>query len=57
MCIRDRTQEDVDLIYKRKPRAPYRIAKFADGSEEKVWCTFDAVSYTHLEPYNDFASI
>ena len=33
------TQEDVDLIYKRKPRAPYRIAKFADGSEEKVWCT------------------
>ncbi|HEL2050954.1 TPA: sucrose phosphorylase [Streptococcus suis] len=35
------TQEDVDLIYKRKPRAPYRLAKFADGSEEKVWCTFD----------------
>lgn len=35
------TQEDIDLIYKRKPRAPYRIAKFADGSEEKVWCTFD----------------
>ncbi len=35
------TQEDVDLIYKRKPRAPYRIAQFADGTEEKVWCTFD----------------
>ncbi|WP_333674716.1 sucrose phosphorylase [Streptococcus parasuis] len=35
------TQEDVDLIYKRKPRAPYRIATFADGSVEKVWCTFD----------------
>ncbi|MGT2964700.1 sucrose phosphorylase [Streptococcus acidominimus] len=35
------SQEDVDLIYKRKPRAPYRIARFADGSEEKVWCTFD----------------
>lgn len=35
------TQEDIDLIYKRKPRAPYRIAQFADGSEEKVWCTFD----------------
>lgn len=29
------TQEDVDLIYKRKPRAPYRIAQFADGTEEK----------------------
>lgn len=35
------TQEDIDLIYKRKPRAPYRIAQFADGSQEKVWCTFD----------------
>ena len=35
------TQEDVDLIYKRKPRALYCIAKFADCSEEKVWCTFD----------------
>ena len=35
------TQEDVDLIYKRKPRAPYRIAEFADGTQEKVWCTFD----------------
>lgn len=35
------TQEEVDVIYKRKPRAPYVVAKFADGSEEKVWCTFD----------------
>jgi len=34
------TQEQVDLIYKRKPRAPYIEAKFADGSCEKVWCTF-----------------
>lgn len=28
------------MIYKRKPRAPYIEAKFADGSKEKVWCTF-----------------
>lgn len=35
------TPEQVDLIYKRKPRAPYRIAEFADGTSEKVWCTFD----------------
>jgi sucrose phosphorylase len=35
------TQEDVDLIYKRKPRAPYIDVTFADGSTEKVWCTFD----------------
>ena len=35
------TQEQVDLIYKRKPRAPYRMAEFADGTSEKVWCTFD----------------
>jgi sucrose phosphorylase len=34
------TQEQVDIIYKRKPRAPYIEAKFADGSTEKVWCTF-----------------
>ncbi|MEK5394858.1 sucrose phosphorylase [Paenibacillus sp. FSL K6-2859] len=35
------TQEDVDLIYKRKPRAPYVEVTFKDGSMEKVWCTFD----------------
>lgn len=34
------TQEQVDIIYKRKPREPYVIAEFADGSKEKVWCTF-----------------
>lgn len=35
------TDEQVDKIYKRKPRAPYVDAKFADGTQEKVWCTFD----------------
>ncbi len=35
------TQAEVDAIYKRKPRAPYAIANFADGTSEKVWCTFD----------------
>ncbi|WP_099205692.1 sucrose phosphorylase [Scatolibacter rhodanostii] len=35
------TEEQVDLIYKRKPRAPYVMANFADGTSEKVWCTFD----------------
>ncbi len=35
------TQEDVDLIYKRKPRAPYAELTFKDGTSEKVWCTFD----------------
>lgn len=35
------TQEEVDAIYKRKPRAPYTDARFADGTTEKVWCTFD----------------
>ena len=34
------TQEQVDKIYKRKPRAPYIDAEFADGTTEKVWCTF-----------------
>lgn len=35
------TEVDVDLIYKRKPRAPYVEVTFKDGSKEKVWCTFD----------------
>lgn len=35
------TQAEVDAIYKRKPRTPYVMAHFADGTEEKVWCTFD----------------
>ncbi len=34
------TEAQVDKIYKRKPRAPYVDAHFADGTEEKVWCTF-----------------
>lgn len=34
------TQEQVDAIYKRKPRAPYVDAEFADGTTEKLWCTF-----------------
>lgn len=35
------TEQEVDAIYKRKPRAPYVDANFADGTTEKVWCTFD----------------
>ena len=35
------TDKQVEAIYKRKPRAPYTYADFADGSSEKVWCTFD----------------
>lgn len=34
------TKVQTDLIYKRKPRAPYVEAQFADGSTEKIWCTF-----------------
>ncbi len=32
---------DIDLIYKRKPRAPYVEVEFADSTREKIWCTFD----------------
>lgn len=35
------TEGDIDLIYKRKPRAPYIEVEFEDGSQEKIWCTFD----------------
>lgn len=34
------TEKQVDLIYKRKPRAPYIDAEFDDGTKEKLWCTF-----------------
>ena len=34
------TKEEVDLIYKRKPRAPYTEVAFKNGDVEKVWCTF-----------------
>ncbi|MDQ8201511.1 sucrose phosphorylase [Pelagicoccus sp. SDUM812003] len=32
---------DLAKIYTRKPRPPYFEATFADGSTEKIWCTFD----------------
>jgi sucrose phosphorylase len=32
---------DLALVYTRKPRPPYTIIQRADGSKEKVWCTFD----------------
>lgn len=35
------SDQDIDLIYKRKPRAPYVEVEFKDGSHEKLWCTFD----------------
>ncbi len=34
------TEEQIDLIYKRKPRAPYTEVNFKNGQTEKVWCTF-----------------
>lgn len=34
------TEEQVERIYKRKPRAPAIEAVFADGTRESIWCTF-----------------
>ncbi|WP_122644298.1 sucrose phosphorylase [Luxibacter massiliensis] len=34
------TQEQIDKIYKRKPKAPYVSLTFGDGTTEKIWCTF-----------------
>lgn len=34
------TQKDIDLIYKRKDRAPYQEIEFKDASQEKMWNTF-----------------
>lgn len=33
-------ERQTQIIYKRKPRAPYVMAEFEDGSQEAVWCTF-----------------
>lgn len=34
------TQEDIDLIYKRKDKAPFQEVTFGDGQTEAVWNTF-----------------
>lgn len=34
------TKQQVDKIYKRKPKAPYIEVEFKDGTREKVWCAF-----------------
>lgn len=34
------TAEDIDLIYKRKDKAPFQEVHFEDGSVEEVWNTF-----------------
>lgn len=34
------TPEDIDLIYKRKDKAPFQEVTFADGKTEQVWNTF-----------------
>lgn len=35
------TQAEIDLLNKRKPCAPCVDIAFADGTTEKIWCTFD----------------
>jgi sucrose phosphorylase len=35
------SEKDLKLVYTRKPRPPYTTIQRADGSREKVWCTFD----------------
>lgn len=34
------TQEEIDLIYKRKDVAPFQEVEFSDGSIDRVWNTF-----------------
>ena len=34
------TAEQLNAIYRRKPRAPYIEIAFSDGASEKLWCTF-----------------
>ncbi|MFL2079886.1 alpha-amylase family glycosyl hydrolase, partial [Marinilactibacillus psychrotolerans] len=34
------TKEDIDLIYKRKEKAPFQTVTFDGGEQEEVWNTF-----------------
>jgi sucrose phosphorylase len=34
------TTEEIERIYKRKPKAPNVIVKFNNGTAERVWCSF-----------------
>lgn len=34
------SREELEKIYKRKPRSPFIDVTFKDGSVEKLWCTF-----------------
>lgn len=36
------SDEDLALVYTRKPRPPYFEIQRPDGSLERVWCTFDS---------------
>lgn len=36
------SKKELNLIYRRKPRLPYVTVKFADGTTEKLWCTFNS---------------
>ncbi len=35
------SEEQLAKVYTRKPRPPYTMIERADGSREKLWCTFD----------------
>ncbi|NNG00837.1 MAG: sucrose phosphorylase [Desulfobacteraceae bacterium] len=35
------SDEDLAMVYSRKPRPPYLVLERSDGSLEKIWCTFD----------------
>lgn len=35
------SEADLAKVYTRKPRPPYTVIQRADGSKEKIWCTFD----------------
>lgn len=35
------SEAELAKVYTRKPRPPYTVIERADGSREKLWCTFD----------------
>jgi sucrose phosphorylase len=37
----DIPESELTKVYTRKPRHPYTVIERADGSKERLWCTFD----------------
>lgn len=52
-------QEDISIIYRRKPTEPWLTVTFPSGNEKKIWCTFseEQIDFTVAELYSRGSNI